>query len=73
MAQYYFETPVDLIDETLRVLSPRELANYLYFHNKKYLKELQWEAETLELDNLFEGFDSYEDYANSHGQYSLPL
>jgi len=62
-----------MVDELLDVMSPRELANYLYHHHKRYLQDLQWEAETFQLDNLYEGFDSYEAFAESQGQHSLPL
>lgn len=71
MAQYFFETPPELIDETVRVFSPKELAQYLYHNNRAYVKDLQWELETLELDNLYEGFDTFEEYAEHQGQQSF--
>ena len=73
MAQYFFETPPDLVDEAIRVLSPKELAGYLYHNHPAYMKDLQWEVETLELDHLYEGFDTHSEWAEAQGQYALPL
>ena len=71
MATYTFETPVDMADELLKVLSPRELANYLHHNHREYVKDLQWELETEELDWLYEGYDTYEEFASSKGQLSF--
>lgn len=71
MAQYFFETPPELVDEAIRVMTPKELAGYLYHNNPNYLKDLQWEAETLELDHLYEGFDTYGEWAEHQGQLTI--
>lgn len=68
MAQYFFETPPELVDESIKVMNPKELAGYLYHNYPNYLKDLQWEVETLELDHLYEGFDTHEEWAEHHGQ-----
>lgn len=62
MAQYNFELPPELIDETVRVFSPRELAQYMYHNYREYMLEAIWEVETIQLDNLYAGFDSLEEY-----------
>ena len=62
MAKYDFETPPEMVDEVLRIFSPRELADYIYRNYHGYSLDLQWELDTLRLDNLYEGYDSYEDY-----------
>lgn len=62
MVKYEFEIPPDIIDEVVKLFSPRELAEYLHSHYEKYSLDLQWEFETLMLDSLYEGFDSYEEF-----------
>lgn len=62
MVDYTFDSPPDLIDEAVRLFSPREMADYLYNNYGAYTRDLQWEIETLQLDKMFEDFDSYEEY-----------
>ncbi|MCH9733809.1 MAG: hypothetical protein K0U78_04555 [Actinomycetia bacterium] len=73
MVQYNFDTPADFIDELLKVVQPEELANYLYNNYESYVRDLQWEIETLQLDSMYEGFDSYEEFAEHQGQQELDL
>lgn len=62
MAKYDFETPVELLDEVYRLFTPREMADYLYHNYHAYSLDLQWELDTFRLDNLYNGYDSYEEY-----------
>jgi hypothetical protein len=71
MATYTFETPVDMVDEVLNIMSPRELANYLYHNHPAYTKDLQWDIETYELDNEFGDFNTFEEFAAGQGQQSF--
>lgn len=68
MARYYFETQADMIDELVKAVSPKHLAGYLYHNYNGYSLDLQWELDTERLDNLFDGFDSYEEFAEHQGQ-----
>ncbi|WMM95579.1 hypothetical protein CRP143_gp14 [Roseobacter phage CRP-143] len=68
MARYEFDTPMDLVDEMVKLWSPRELADYLYHNYEGYVKEVQWEVETFQLDEAYKDFDSFEEYS---GQLEL--
>jgi hypothetical protein len=62
MAKYDFETPVELLDEVCRLFTPREMADYLYHNYHNYSLDLEWELDTFRLDNIYGGYDSYEEY-----------
>lgn len=65
MATYQFDTPEDLLDEVVRVFSPREMAEYLYSKANQYSLDLQWDLDTMRLDALYEGFETFEYYNES--------
>lgn len=58
MAQYIFDTQADLIDELMKTVEPRALAEYMYNNSNQYSLDLQWELDTFRLDDIYEDYET---------------